>query len=143
MKFLGKVYLLPDLNKAHRCPGWSGPGFVTGEKWNTGCQNGRIWVVPPSEEHRLDSILWDQHVRYVWDKPWSFGHCDECGVTTFPYALRWLYWRWLHHVLIWKTKIRLRDWWWEMQYDHGWGRFAQPTVLDVLQPKEDSEEGKT
>lgn len=115
MKIGPFTVLLPDFNKPHRCPGWSGPGFVTGEKYDTGCPGGHIHVYGVADEHGV--------YPYVWDLPWRFGLCDECGVRTFPYALRWLNWRWLHHVLIWKNKIRFGNWWDEVQYNHGWGRW--------------------
>lgn len=108
MKLLGGTYLLPDFDKPRRCPAWSGPGFVYRSN-PTGCKNGSVWVVPPTEEDRRDADLWDAHVREVWDKPFRFGRCVECGVTTFPYAIRWLNWRWLRWTLIEKPRIYGRN----------------------------------
>lgn len=92
----------PCYDKPHRCPGWAGGGTRSAKK--SRCENGSVRTRVAREEIGAG-------MKYPAEVPWRFGHCvgsvidkagtrsEPCGVVTWPYALRWLDWR---YVLLWR-----------------------------------------
>lgn len=78
-----------DYNKAHRCPSWSGPGWVW--RKNYGCENGYI-----------KSRAWGK-----WYAPFEFARCSECDVITLPLFLQWFEWRTWQYRIVWPIREAL------------------------------------
>ena len=109
----------PCYDKPHRCPGWAGGGTRSARVDR--CENGSVTTLPKIHEtHGYYTV--GEHPANNW---WMFGRCiggvidaegnrsEPCGVVTWPYALRWLDWR---YVIVWKLYygvIRELKWKWE------------------------------
>lgn len=83
----------PNYDKRHRCPGWSGGGWVSARYDQ--CDNGYIKI-------DYDSRWW----------PWRFHRCTRCTVLVLPDVVRWLDPTWL---LWWISSRLVRELiqWWE------------------------------
>lgn len=73
----------PCYDKPHRCPGWIGGGPKFGKVDR--CEGGYIIT-----RSRVNS--------HPGEHPFRFGHCNKCGVVTWPWATRKLslFWWWDH-----------------------------------------------
>ncbi len=97
----------PCYDKPHRCPGWAGGGWKYARR--DLCHGGSI------RTRGMDIGYEDGrpvvYGEYPGEDVWRFGHCTDCNVRTWPFALRRLdptYWR----ALIQSQILRLR-WKWE------------------------------
>lgn len=96
----------PCYDKPHRCPGWAGGGWKSGNDKHP-CNSGSIRTRKPDPDYAGEFI-------YPSTAKWRPGYCvgsrhtgaPPCGVVTIPWGLRYLDPRWwLIH------KYRLQNWW--------------------------------
>lgn len=96
-----------DYNKPHRCPGWSGSGWIVNTKRST-CdgetpEGVRRWRWHPEESGY--GPLWN----------WRIRRTNCCDAVVLPHVLRWLNWRTYRWVL-WLARSNFNYWRQERQY---------------------------
>lgn len=77
-------------DKAHRCPGWAGGGTKSAQTDKYHC-NGYVTARRPWTGGDED------YPGHPSEHSWSFGHCNQCDVVTWPVVTRLLdpgWWRW-------------------------------------------------
>lgn len=102
----------PCYDKPHRCPGWAGGGCLGAKEDRCTGDGGYVvtrarWVAvwdDPDPESEPTGSYKDEHPG---SNQWRFGRCGECGLRTWPYAVRWVDWR---YVLVWKLKHGVWSW---------------------------------
>ena len=119
--------LFLNLDKPHRCPGRSGSGFkYVQPHQETGCRGGHVHAYVNGQIQKNEMVQ---------DFPWHVGKCDECGVLTWPYALRLVHPGWIRHVLWWKTRHFDRYDWKILKMDHAAKREAHRRVNNLKEEK--------
>lgn len=89
-----------NYDKAHRCPGWSGGGWISAEQRR--CPSGYITygITRAEMEHIIDGHWWAKYPR-----AYHFGQCTMCDVVVWPLFTRWLDPTWLKWHFIDRPKL--------------------------------------